>query len=255
MENHVDISRDGAVQIVRLSRAEKKNALTAAMYEALRNAILTANETDDIAATLFLGQPGIFSAGNDIGDFLSAGKEWTGDILSFLDAVAGSEKPMIAAVDGPAVGIGTTLTFHCDLVYASPRAVFLTPFVNLGLVPEAGSSLVGPRIMGHQRAFELLVMGEPFTAERALQAGFVNAVVAPEELEARALAVAQALAQKPREAVLLSRRLLRGDVDGVKARIREEVLLFAERIKSDEARQAFAAFLQKSGRANTSEQG
>ncbi len=245
MSDQIQIDHAGAVQVIRLNRPEKKNALTRAMYEAMLGAIRHANETPEIGATLFLGQPGIFTGGNDIADFLAVREEWVRDVLTFLDAVAGSEKPLLAAVDGPAAGVGTTLMFHCDMVFASPRAVFVTPFVNLGLVPEAGSSILAPRIMGHHRAFELLVMGEPFTAERAREAGFVNAVVPPEDLEAKALAAAQALAAKPREAVLISRRLLRGDVETVKTRIRDEVRLFSERMKSPEARQAFEAFLQK----------
>jgi enoyl-CoA hydratase/carnithine racemase len=143
------------------------------------------------------------------------------------------------------VGIGTTLTLHCDLVFASPRAVFQTPFVNLGLVPEAGSSLLGPMVMGHRRAFELLVMGEPFTADRAKEAGIVNHVVPPEALESTAMTAAEALAAKPREAVRISRRLLKGDSAGLKSRMEQEGALFLERIKSKEAMAAFEAFLRK----------
>lgn len=245
MTTHLNISRDGDVQIARFNRPEKKNALTSGMYQGLRDAILSANTSPDIAATVFLGQPGIFTSGNDIADFLAAREEWTGQVLSFLDALATSQKPLIAGVDGPAVGVGATLTFHCDLVYASERAVFIMPFVNLGLVPEAGSSLMGPRLMGHPRAFEMLVLGEPFPAERAVQAGFVNKIVPTEELEAAALAAAAALAEKPRDAMLISRRLLRGDTTETLARIREEVKLFGERMASAEARHAFEAFLRK----------
>jgi enoyl-CoA hydratase/carnithine racemase len=246
VESHVEISRDGAVQIVRFNRPAKKNALTPAMYRALIGVIGAANESEDIAATLFLGQPGIFTGGNDIADFLASREDWAQDVLTFLDKIAGSEKPLLAAVDGPAAGIGTTLMFHCDLVYASPRALFLAPFVDLGLVPEAGSSLLAPRMMGHHRAFELLVLGTPFTAERARAAGFVNAVLPAEEVEAHALSVAQALARKPRGAMLLSRSLLRGDQGELKARMRDEVRLFQERMASPEARTAFKAFLEKS---------
>ena len=139
--------------------------------------------------------------------------------------------------------------FHCDLVFASPRALFQTPFVNLGLVPEAASSLLGPRLMGHARAFELLVMGEPFTADHAKEAGLVNRVVPPEELEGAALKAAAALAEKPREAVRLSKRLLRGDPAPIKKRMEEEGVLFLERIKSQEAMAAFSAFLQKAPKA------
>ncbi len=249
MSEHIKVSREGAVQTVRLNRPEKKNALTGAMYAALAEALNSANVDDDIAVTVILGQPGIFCAGNDIADFLAASQG--GAILhgfEFLKALVESEKPLIAAADGPAVGIGTTLMFHCDLVFASPRAVMQTPFVDLGLLPEAGSSLLGPRVLGHARAFELLVMGVPWSADQAKEAGLINAVVPEEELESAALEVAEALAKKPREGVRLARRLLRGEPAALKARMEEEGALFLQRIKSDEAAAAFAAFLKKSAR-------
>ncbi len=249
MSEHIKVSREGAVQTVRLNRPEKKNALTGAMYATLAEALNSANVDDGIAVTVILGQPGIFCAGNDIVDFLAASQG--GAILhgfEFLKALVESEKPLIAAADGPAVGIGTTLMFHCDLVFASPRAVMQTPFVDLGLLPEAGSSLLGPRVLGHARAFELLVMGVPWSADQAKEAGLINAVVPEEELESAALEVAEALAKKPREGVRLARRLLRGDPAALKARMEEEGALFLQRIKSDEAAAAFAAFLKKSAR-------
>ncbi len=246
MSAQVQIAQHGAIQTLRLNRAEKKNALTGEMYRALAGALRAAGAADGIAVTVILGQAGIFCAGNDVADFLAASQGGAGlQGLSFLEALADHEKPLIAAVDGPAIGIGTTLMLHCDLVFASPRAVFQTPFVNLGLVPEAASSLLGPRLMGHARAFELLVMGEAFTAERAKEAGFVNHIVPSEELEGAALRAAEALARKPREALRISRRLLKGDPASIKSRMREEGALFLERVKSDEARAAFAAFLQK----------
>jgi enoyl-CoA hydratase/carnithine racemase len=246
MTRHVETERKGKIQILRLARPEKKNALTAEMYAALAEGLKAANSGGSIAVTVILGQPGIFCAGNDVGDFLAASQ--SGGPLhatSFLHALADNEKPLIAAVDGPAIGIGTTLTLHCDLVFASPRAVFQTPFVSLGIVPEAASSLIAPKLMGHARAFELLVMGEPFTPERAREAGFVNHIVPMEELEAAALAAAEKLAAKPREAVLISRRLLKGDAAPIRERMNTEGMLFAERVQSEEARAAFAAFLQK----------
>ena len=249
MSEHVKISREGAVQIVRLDRPEKKNALTAAMYASLAEALNAASADDAIAVTVIFGQPGIFCAGNDIADFLAASQG--GTILQGFDllkALAEGEKPLIAAADGPAVGIGTTFMFHCDLVFASPRATLQTPFVDLGLVPEAGSSLLGPRIVGLSRAFDLLVMGTPWSAEQAKEAGLVNAIVPAEELEGAALKAAEALAKKPREALRLARRLLRGDPAAIKARMEEEGKLFLERITSDEAAAAFAAFLKKSAR-------
>jgi enoyl-CoA hydratase/carnithine racemase len=249
MSEHVTITREGAVQVVRLSRPEKKNALTMAMYESLAGALNAANADDGVAVTVILGQPGVFCAGNDIADFLAASQG--GAVLhgfEFLKALANCDKPLIVAVDGPAVGIGTTLLFHCDLAFASPRAVFQTPFVDLGLVPEAGSSLLGPRVMGHVRAFELLAMGEPFSAEQAKEAGLINRIVTSDALESEALKAAQTLAEKPREALRIARRLLRGDTGALKQRMQEEGALFLERVKSNEAAAAFFAFLQKSKR-------
>jgi enoyl-CoA hydratase/carnithine racemase len=249
VSEHVEISREGAIQILRLNRPEKKNALTAAMYAALAEALNSANANDEVAVTVIFGQPGIFCAGNDIADFLAASQG--GAILhgfAFLKALVERDKPLIAAADGPAIGIGTTLMFHCDMVFASPSAVLQTPFVDLGLVPEAGSSLLGPRVLGHARAFELLVLGAPWSAEQAKEAGLVNAVVPSEELESTTLQAAEALAKKPREGVRLARRLLRGDPASLKSRMEEEGALFLERIKSDEAAAAFAAFLKKSAR-------
>jgi enoyl-CoA hydratase/carnithine racemase len=247
MDGHVAISRTGAVQIARLDRPEKKNALTGAMYDALTHALRTASADTTVAATLFLGGPGIFTAGNDLADFLAAGDGGDGPrhALDFLEALADCRSCLVAAVDGPAIGIGTTLAMHCDLVFASPRASFQTPFVSLGLVPEAGSSLLAPALMGHARAFELLVMGEAFTAERALMAGLINRIVPSETLEAVAIEAANSLGRKPREALLLSRQLLKGDAAAVKQRMRKEAELFADRLQSAEARAAFQAFLQK----------
>jgi enoyl-CoA hydratase/carnithine racemase len=246
MTAHIEVARHKGVQTVRLSRPEKKNALTAEMYRALGDALKDADASAEVGVTVIFGQPGIFCAGNDMADFLAA-SQGRGDLhaFSFLQALADCEKPLIAAADGPAVGIGTTLMLHCDLAFASPRAVFQTPFVSLGLVPEAASSLLGPRLMGHARAFELLVMGEPFGADRAKEAGLINHVVASEELETAALKAAETLARKPREAVRISRRLLRGDTVPIKKRMEEEGALFMERIKSEEAMAAFSAFLQK----------
>lgn len=246
MSAHVELSVAGAVQTIRLNRAEKKNALTGEMYRVVAEALKAGDAAADIGVTVIFGQPGIFCAGNDVADFLAAGQGGAAlHGFSLLQALVDREKPLIAAVDGPAVGIGTTLTLHCDLIFASPRAVFQTPFVNLGLVPEAASSLLGPRLMGHPLAFELLVMGEPFAADRAKEAGLVNHVVPAEALESTALKAAETLAQKPREAVRISRLLLKGDPAPIKSRMEEEGAIFLERVKSNEAIAAFAAFLQK----------
>ena len=248
MADGVEISRDGATTILRLARPEKKNALTAVMYEALGAALEEASGDETVAAVVLLGSPGIFSAGNDIGDFVrsaAAGHGIGPSILPFLRALATADRPLIAGVDGPAVGIGTTLLLHCDVVLASPQAVFRTPFLDLGLVPEAGSSLLAPRLIGHGRAFALLVLGRDFDSERAMAAGLVTEIVAAAELEERALAVARELAAKPRQALLASRRLLRGDSVEVLERIETEAEIFAERLASPEAQAAFTRFIEK----------
>lgn len=238
---------EGAVLVLTLNRADKKNALTGDMYAALAAALAEANEDAGVAATLILGQPGIFCAGNDIKDFIgfAMGGALGAPVINFLKALVANDKPLIAAVDGGAIGIGTTMILHCDYALASERAVFATPFVDLALVPEAGSSLIVPELMGHRLAFEMLVMGGRFDAKRAAETGLVNRVVPSADIERLALETASAIAAKPREAVALSRRLMRGDTGRLLARIDEEARLFAERLKSAEARAAFEAFLSR----------
>jgi enoyl-CoA hydratase/carnithine racemase len=244
----IRIHRDGGVNVLRFDRPEKKNAITGDMYTALAEGLKAGDSDGDVRCHLICGSPGAFTAGNDIADFLQhAGK---GDfakmpVLQFLDALARAQKPLVAAVDGLAIGVGTTLLFHCDMVFASPRTLIKSPFVDLGLVPEAGSSLLAPRLMGHQRAFELLCLGEGFSAEAAQAAGLVNHVVPEEQLEARALATAHAIASKPVEAMRLSRDLLRGDRTDLLQRMDEEAKLFAARLSSAEAMAAFTAFMSK----------
>ncbi len=248
MSTGVEIAVVDGIQVIRFARPEKKNALTGATYTAITAALAAGDADADIAAHLFVGSNGVFTAGNDIGDFLASAKGaqgLSGPVLGFLRALPAVKKPMIAAVDGLAVGIGTTLMFHCDLVYATPGASFRTPFVDLGLVPEAGSSLLAPRVMGHVRAFELLVLGQPFSGEDARAAGFVNAVVAAEDLEAIAMSAAHKLARKPPDALAAARKLLRADSDDVARAIEAEVRVFAERMQSPEAKEAFTAFMEK----------
>ncbi|WP_181699123.1 crotonase/enoyl-CoA hydratase family protein [Chthonobacter albigriseus] len=244
----IKTEQDGGVLVIRIDRPEKKNALTADMYDALTSSLEKGARDGSVGAILLAGAPGAFTAGNDMKDFLAVamtGQDFGGPVLSFLRALANAEKPLVAAVDGLAIGIGTTMLFHCDLVFASDQSVFRTPFTDLGLVPEGGSSLLGPKLMGHHEAFALLVAGEPFDAMRAKAAGFVNKVASPAAVEVEALAAAKALAAKPREAVVLARRLLRGGPADVLARIDEEARLFGERLKSSEARAAFEAFFAK----------
>jgi len=243
----IDVAREGGIQTIRFNRPEKKNAITTAMYEALTQALEGGDWSEGVRAHVIAGLPGAFSAGNDMNDFLAfADNGALGEpVLRFLRTIATLQKPVIAAVDGLAVGIGTTLLLHCDLVYASPEASFHTPFLDLGLVPEAASSLLMPRRMGYARAFEMLCLGIKYDAGRALAAGLVNEIIPGEELESYVRQVALQLASKPPEALAAGRKLLRGSPENVMARIEEEAVLFAERLSSSEAREAFRSFLEK----------
>lgn len=248
MTAEIAIWRDGPVQILRIARPEKKNALTAAMYGALADAIEAGDADDTIAAHILTGSGGVFTAGNDIGDFLATARGTGGldkKVLRFIRLLPVVKKPLIAAVDGNAIGIGTTLLFHCDLVYAAPDATFATPFLDLGVVPEAASSLLMPARMGYTRAFAMLALGDPLSADDALAAGFVNAIVPASDLEATALAAAKRLSAKPPEALAVARRLMRGDPEIILARMDEEVAAFRERLRSPEAVEAFTAFFEK----------
>lgn len=248
MTDEIEIGRRGSIQTLRFARAAKKNAITQAMYGALSDALTTGDEDPDVMVHVFLGSDGIFSAGNDLNDFLANATgdgAATNEVLRFIGVLPTIRKPMVAAVDGLAVGIAVTLLFHCDLVYASTRSTFSTPFLDLGLVPENASSLLAPRLMGHARAFELLVLGETFDADRAREAGFVNALFSETKLETAAFAAAERLAAKPPEALRISRALLRGDERETLTRSKEEAQLFGQRLKSPEAREAFTAFLEK----------
>jgi len=202
MSEQVIVKDDGAVRSIQMNRPDKKNALTAVMYDAMADAIETAGGSSPLGAILITGVPGAFSAGNDLGDFMKAatGGEGLGNsVLRFLYALARSERPIVAGVQGVAVGIGTTMMLHCDYAVAATDARFSTPFVALGLVPEAASSLIAPRVMGHRRAFELLVMGKPFSGEEAKAIGLVNRVVPADQVDAEAMKAAQQIAALPRD--------------------------------------------------------
>jgi enoyl-CoA hydratase/carnithine racemase len=248
MTDLVIVIDDGPVRSVRMNRPEKKNALTLAMYDAMAAAIEGAGTSPTLRCLLIAGSPAGFCAGNDIGDFLKMAGEGGAlgaPIMRFLHALARCEVPLVAAVQGNAIGIGTTMLMHCDHVVASDVARFSTPFVGLGLVPEVGSSLIAPRLMGQARAFSLLVMGRPMNADEAKAAGLLNTVVAPDAVEAEAMTAAREIAALPPQAVLASRRLLRGARDDIVARIDEEAALFKTRLQSAEARAAFEAFLTR----------
>ena len=217
------------------------------MYGALADALEAARNDAAVRVLVIQGHESIFSAGNDISDFLSAPPSRPdAPVFRFLRGLHGFPKPLVAAVCGPAVGIGVTLLLHCDLVYAGDNAAFSLPFVNLGLCPEAGSSLLLPQLMGHQRAAEALLLGEPFGAETALEAGLVNRVVPPAEANALAERQALKLAAKPLAALVETKRLMKkAGAAAVTERIAEEGASFARMLSEPAAREAFTAFMQK----------
>ena len=237
---------DGVAQL-RLNRPEKKNAITAAMYAGLADGLEAAGRDPAVRAILIGAEGDAFTAGNDVAEFLNrpAMADAASPVSRFLRTLSSVEAPLVAAVNGLAIGIGTTMLLHCDLVVASTRARFQTPFVNLGLVPEAASSLLLPRRIGHQCAAELLLLAESLDAPTALAFGLVNRVVEPQALEAAALEIAHRLAAKPPEAMRQSKRLLREDPGLVAERMNAESEVFARQLRSPEAREAMQAFLEK----------
>ena len=243
----VEISREGGVLDILMNRPAKKNALTGAMYQAMIAGLEQAEGDAAIAAVILRGAGGVFSAGNDIADFAAAVQ--SGQDLAagdFIRRIATFSKPLVAAVEGLAVGVGTTMLLHCDLVYVAPNARFSLPFVDLGLLPEAGSSLLLPRRAGMARASAWLLLGEAFSAEEALAAGIANAIVPVESLNEFARKKAVALAAKPRAALLQARRFLRGDQDEIMARIEDEMKAFQAALQTPQAMAALTAFLNKS---------
>ncbi|MGU3400208.1 crotonase/enoyl-CoA hydratase family protein [Brucellaceae bacterium D45D] len=247
MSDHILVERRGAIQLIRLNRADKKNAITRAMYAAMARALADGDADDSVRVHVFFGVPGAFSAGNDMQDFMAAasGGDMGRDIRDFLAALSGAKKPIVSGVDGLAIGIGTTIHLHCDLTFATSHALFRTPFVDLGLVPEAASSLLVPPLMGHQKAFALLALGHGFDAQAALEAGLVYKIVESAELESEVLKAAEEIASKPPQAMQIARQLMRLPAEPVADRIEREAKHFAERLTSDEARAAVMAFLSR----------
>lgn len=241
------IHTESGVQTLTINRVAKKNSLTPAMYAALASA-LTASALDDaVRVTVIQGDVTVFCAGNDIEDFLQRKPaDCESPAFVFLRAIAQYPKPLVAAVCGPAVGVGTTMLFHCDLVYAGDNAAFSMPFVNLGLCPEAASSLLVPGLLGYHRAAEALLLGEPFMAEAALEVGLVNRVVPPTEANGVAQAQARKLAAKPMVALVETKRLMKkGHMATVLAQMTEEGASFARLLQEPAAKEAFSAFLEK----------
>ena len=241
------IHTDACVDSIPFNRLDKKNALTEAMYSALAEAMQQAATDDAVRVLVIQGDASVFTAGNDIKDFLEHPPTSTdAPVFRFLRQLVSFPKPLIAAVAGPAVGVGTTMLFHCDLVYAGDNAAFAMPFVNLGLCPEAGSSLLAPQLVGHQRAAELLLLGEPFLAETARDLGLVNRITAPTEVNELAGAQARRLASKPMSSLLETKRLLKqGQQAALLERVAEEAAVFARMLGEPAAREAFTAFMEK----------
>ncbi len=247
MTQEILIHEEGGVLELRFNRPDKKNAITGAMYGALTAALADAAARPAVRAVLVTGEGDIFTAGNDIKDFLamSGGGLDGAPPGRFIRALATFNKPLVAAVHGPAIGIGATLLLHCDLVYASPEASLSVPFVDLGLVPEAGSSVLLPSRVGFARAAALLLLGEPMDAEAACVAGLVNAVIPAGDLLGHARAQARKLAAKPPAALAATRALMRGEPGALLAQMDRESAAFAQALQGAEAREAFTAFLER----------
>ena len=238
---------DAGVTTVTLNRVDKKNAITTAMYAAMADALQQAADDASVRALVFQGHESIFCAGNDVGDFLKSPptREDT-PVFRFLQGLAKFPKPMLAGVSGPAVGVGTTMLLHCDLVYAGDNAVFSLPFVNLGICPEAGSSLLLPQLAGYHRAAEALLLGEPFKADAALAMGLVNRVVPATEVNALVQAQARKLAGKPMSSLLETKRLMRrAQTSLVAQKMADEGATFSRMLHEPAAREALTAFMEK----------
>ncbi len=243
----IRVLAEAGICTITFNRVAKKNSLTGAMYLALADILQQAASSSDVRVVLFQGDASVFTAGNDLGDFLHGPKpDDNAPPFQFLQALGAFPKPIVAAVCGPAVGIGTTMLLHCDLVYAGDNAMFSLPFVNLGFCPEGASSLLLPQLMGHQRACEALLLGDPFMAEAALEVGLVNRVVPPTECNTIAQAQAAKLAAKPLASLMASKRLLKsGQMAAVQSRIAEEGRVFADLLQQPAAKEAMQAFMEK----------
>ena len=241
------ITREAGVLTIELNRPAKKNAITADMYGALADALIEARESREIRAVILTGQSDIFTAGNDLQDFIDHPPERDDSpVFRFLKELSHAPKPLVASVCGAAVGVGTTLLLHCDLVFAGDNARFSLPFAQLGLVPEAASSLLLPALIGYQRAAERLLLGEPFGAEEALKMGLVSAVLPADAVLRHARQQANKLVALPAAAVRATKRLMKhGRTEAIESRMTLEGEEFRERLKSPEAREAFAAFFER----------
>ena len=246
MIDEIRVTTGTAICEIRFNRAAKRNAITTAMYAVMRDALLAAEADDAVRVVLFTAEGDSFTAGNDLADFLLP-RQSPGEapVFGFLRALATATKPLVAAVKGNAVGIGTTMLLHCDIVVAAPTARLQVPFVNLGLVPEAASSLLLPRLIGHHRASAMILLGEVLDADAAHAAGLVTRIVATDRLDTEARAIAATLAAKAPTAVRLAKALLKGPPDAMLAQMDEEARHFEAQLKSAECKEAITAFFEK----------
>ncbi|HZE54544.1 MAG TPA: enoyl-CoA hydratase-related protein [Bradyrhizobium sp.] len=247
MSEHIIVTDEGSARTIIMRRPEKKNTLTQEMYLAMSDAINTAQSDATIRCLILTGSSGVFTAGNDISDFQQAATAKDDaarprNAVIFLQSLVNNKKPIVAAVDGIAIGIGTTMVFHCDYVIAGTTTTFQSPFIQYGLVPEGASSLLLPRMVGHQRAFSMLVMGRPMSAQDARAAGFVNSVVPPGQAIVEARKVVREICALPADAVAISRRLLKLPTEDLVRRMDQEDHFFGERMRSPEAIAAFQNF-------------
>jgi enoyl-CoA hydratase/carnithine racemase len=240
-------SKNGSILTIEFNRIEKKNAITASMYQTMADALNDAETDSAVRAILFIGKPEVFTAGNDLQDFLmNPPRDADAPVFRFMKALSCSSKPIVAAVAGNAVGIGTTLLLHCDLVYAAENAKFSMPFTQLGLCPEFSSSLLLPRLAGHQRAAEKLMLGEAFGAQDAYEMGLVSKVLPVDQLHAFAQAQAAKLVALPASSIRVTKRLMkRHDAEAIEAKMLEEIKHFGEMLLSPEAKEAMQAFFEK----------
>lgn len=244
--NEIKTAVADGIMTITINRPDKKNALTQAMYGAMADALLAAEADRAVRVVLITGTPGAFTAGNDLQDFLNSpprGEE--APVFRFLQAISTASKPLVAAVTGVAVGVGSTMLLHCDLVYAAESAKFSFPFVNLGLVPEAASSMLLPRMVGYHKAAEMVLLGDSFDAAAAKDCGIANAVFPDDRLMDETMAVARRLAAKPPTSMKLSKQLMKQARGGVTEQMADERVHFTAQLRSDEAREAMTAFFEK----------
>ncbi|WP_438863910.1 enoyl-CoA hydratase [Neptunicella sp.] len=244
--SHIKIVQQQHCLTISMDRVERKNSLTFAMYQQMADAIIQAEQDDEIRVILIKGEGDCFTAGNDLSDFASASENAAlGQTVRFMKALMNCTKPVVAQVHGLAVGIGTTMLLHCDLVYCEENTQFVLPFINLALVPEYAASYLLPRLAGHRKAAEWLMLGEPFNANQAEQFGLVNQSLDTQALTEHVNQVIAKLVSKPRQAMRSTKALMKSDGDNVMTHMDEELDIFIQQLESEAAKEAFNAFLQK----------